>query len=449
MKEIRTLIEKDLPGNNLKAFTSIYRYGRKSRVKQWAYITTTIGIVILLLPWTQNIRARGYVTTLRQESRPQEINSIIAGRIVKWYIKEGDRVNKGDTIAQLAEIKDNYLDTNLLLRTREQVTAKTEAVHAYDSKIEAATAQVAAIEQIRSLKMSQLRNKIQQLLLKISSDSMEAIAAGTDFRIADAQYKRQRIMRDSGLASLVQLEQRNQYLQSAAAKKISAETKYSNTLTDLVNARYELRQAEQEYNEKLLKVTADRAAAQSDRATGMAEVAKLSNQYANYVVRAGMYYLIAPQSGQVVQAKKSGINEVIKEGEKLAEIVPDKIDHAVELYIDPMDMPLVKQNQEVRFLFDGFPAVVFSGWPAASYGIFSGRVVAIENSLSDNGKFRILVAEVPDAKPWPPELRLGTGANGIALLNNVPVWYELWRNMNGFPPDYYTVKQKKNEAGKK
>jgi RsmE family RNA methyltransferase len=32
---------------------------------------------------------------------------------------------------------------------------------------------------------------------------------------------------------------------------------------------------------------------------------------------------------------------------------------------------------------------------------------------------------------------------GISLLKNVPIWYELWRNINGFPPDYYQASYKK------
>ena len=36
-----------------------------------------------------------------------------------------------------------------------------------------------------------------------------------------------------------------------------------------------------------------------------------------------------------------------------------------------------------------------------------------------------------------PILLPGGGANGIALLNNVPLWYEIWRLLNGFPPDLY------------
>ena len=121
--------------------------------------------------------------------------------------------------------------------------------------------------------------------------------------------------------------------------------------------------------------------------------------------------------------------------------------YAVELFIRPVDLPLVAKGQKVRFLFDGFPAIVFSGWPNASYGTFGGKIVAVENSVSVNGKFRVLVAEDPDDKSWPYQLKLGTGANGIALLKNVPVWYELWRNVNGFPPDYYmpTNEPKKQE----
>jgi hypothetical protein len=91
----------------------------------------------------------------------------------------------------------------------------------------------------------------------------------------------------------------------------------------------------------------------------------------------------------------------------------------------------------VRFIFDGFPAVVFSGWPEASYGSFGGKIIAIESNRSENGLFRLLVIEDKDDRPWPKDLKMGTGASGFALLKDVPVWYELWRNINGFPADYY------------
>jgi hypothetical protein len=117
------------------------------------------------------------------------------------------------------------------------------------------------------------------------------------------------------------------------------------------------------------------------------------------------------------------------------------------MFVEPMDLPLIGIGQKVRFVFDGFPAIVFSGWPQNSYGTFGGVVSAVETSVSDNGKFRVLVAEDPSDKKWPTMLRMGGGANGIALLKNVAIYYELWRNINGFPPDYY--KAGKTDKAKK
>ena len=424
----------------LKAYNNIYRHNKNSHIKYWAIGLLVSLLVILFLPWTQNIRAKGRVTTLRQEQRPQELNSIIPGKIVKWFVKEGDMVQAGDTILQISEVKDDYFDPNLVSRTGEQLDAKQMSIEYYKNKVSATQTQIGALGNNRLLKQSQLENKIQQLKLKLQSDSAENIAAMNDYTIASLQYKRQKAMYDSGLVSLTQLEQRNQAFQNALAKRTSAENKFGATRQELIIARIEMDAINQDFVEKVSKAQGDQFQSLSQIAGGQGDVAKLQNQYSNYNIRRGMYFITAPQAGQITKAKKAGIGEIIKEGEMLVEIVPDKIDYAVELFIEPMDLPLISLNQKVRFLFDGFPAIVFSGWPNTSYGTFSGEVVAIENSVSLNGKFRILVKEdEEDKKNWPKELKIGAGTQGIALLKNVPVWYELWRNVNGFPPDFYKV----------
>jgi multidrug resistance efflux pump len=244
-------------------------------------------------------------------------------------------------------------------------------------------------------------------------------------------------MLDSGLVSLTQLEQRNQYYQSALAKKISAENKLKASEQELNIISIEFTAIQQDYQEKILKTESDRLGSLSSVASGEGDVAKLRNLYASYTIRNGMYYIIAPQDGQIIQAKRSGLGEIVKEGEMLINIVPLNIDYAVELFVRPVDIPLLSKGQKVRFLFDGFPAIVFSGWPEASYGVFQGTIAAVENDASANGKFKVLVKEDRSYRKWPETLRIGTGANGIALLKDVPIWYELWRNINSFPPDYY------------
>lgn len=422
----------------LTAYNNIYRHNKNSRIKYWAMGFLIALLIILFLPWTQNIRARGNVTTLRQEQRPQELNSIIPGKIVKWFVKEGDMVQAGDTILQISEVKDDYLDPNLMNRTSEQLDAKQMSIAYYKNKVSTSQTQIGALDNNRMLKQSQLQNKIQQLKLKLQSDSAENSAATNDLSIASLQFKRQKTMYDSGLVSLTQLEQRNQAYQNALAKKTSAENKLGGTKQELIIAGIEMDAINQDYVEKVSKAQGDQFQSLSQIAGGQGDVAKLQNQFSNYTIRSGMYFITAPQAGQVTRAKKAGLGEIIKEGEMLVEIVPEKMDYAVELFVEPMDLPLISVKQKVRFLFDGFPAIVFSGWPNASYGTFSGEVVAIENVVSPNGKFRVLIKEdATDKKRWPKELKIGAGTQGIALLKNVPVWYELWRNINGFPPDFY------------
>jgi multidrug efflux pump subunit AcrA (membrane-fusion protein) len=393
--------------------------------------------IILFLPWTQNFRSNGLVTTLYQDQRPQQVNTIIGGQLIKWYVKEGDVVRAGDTLIQLAEVKPDYLDPALLERTAEQLEGKAQSVEFYKQKAGTAEQQLQALDKGIGLKLEQLKNKLTQLELKVQADSAETVAAANDLNIARVQFERQRVLYDSGVVSLTQLEQRNQTYQSAFAKKISAENKLANTKQELVITKLEIRAQVQDNLEKKAKTEGERLQSLTAIANGQAEVAKLKNLYASYSIRNGMYYILAPQNGQVIKAKKAGLGEYVKEGEMIVEIVPEKISYAVEMFVRPLDAPLINPGQKVRLLFDGFPAIVFSGWPNASYGTFGGIVTAVEKNINGVGKFRVLVKEDPNDKPWPPQLQVGAGGQGIALLKDVPIWYELWRNFNGFPADYY------------
>lgn len=408
-----------------------------------------IFFIFLFLPWTQNIRADGFLTTLRPEQRPQTVNAIIPGRIEKWYVREGNLVQKGDTILFLSEIKPDYFDPALLARTRQQIDAKSGAIVSYREKVGALEAQIEALARTRDLKLEQARNYVRQAELKVISDSTDLVAARANETIADAQLTRMRQLYADGLNPLTDLEARNLKYQEAKAKAISAENKLLASRNELINARVELISIEQQYRDKLAKARSERASSISEALDADATVAKMEVQYSNYEVRSGFYYVTAPQTGYVTKAIRAGIGETVKEGEQLVSIMPVKYDLAVEMYIDPVDLPLMSLGNKVRFIFDGWPAIVFSGWPNASYGAFGGEVVAIDNFISANGKYRVLVSPDPDDHPWPEGLRVGSGAVGMALLNDVPIWYELWRQLNGFPPNYYKpdTKQDKLKSG--
>ena len=391
----------------------------------------------MFLPWRQNIQATGKVITLLPNQRPQEIQTNIAGRVSAWKIKEGDFVKEGDTIVVLTEIKTEYLDPALLDQTELQINAKEKSVLSYTSKIDAINEQIKQLENNRDLSQSKALNKIEQEQFKLKIEQAELTAAVVAVNIAKKQYERDSVLAIDLLRSPLDVENRRLKYQDAIAKKIGLEAKIRSANNAVETAKIEYRNVRSEYGEKLAKTESDRFSAISSQLETEAEVSKLRNSYNNYNIRNGFYIITAPQAGYISKTSIRGLNETVKEGQAICTIVPDGASLAVELKLQPNDMPLVDVGETVNFVFDGWPTIVFSGWPAASFGTFYGTVYGVDNMVDENGEYRVLVKSDNTKKVWPSALKLGVGARGYMLLKTVPVWYELWRILNGFPADFY------------
>ena len=420
----------------------------KKRLKILIWVIVAF-FLMLFLPWTQNIRSKGLVTALRPDQRPQTIHSIIAGRIEKWYVAEGDYVAAGDTILRISEVKDEYFDSLLLPRTQQQVDAKTQAAQSYGEKVGALENQISALEQNNILKLQQARNNLKIAELKVQSDSMELVQAKVNYDIGKYQLDRAEQLLKEGLISVTTLEGRRLKFQEVQAKLTGTENKFLSSKNEFITSRIDLSAIDNEFKDKVAKANSDKFTAMSSQFDAEATVTKLENQYSNYERRAQYRYILAPQNGYIAKAIQVGIGETIKEGAEIVNIVPADAELAVEMYVQPVDLPLVQPGNKVRFIFDGWPAIVFSGWPQLSNGTFGGVVIAIDQFAGPTNQYRVLVTEDPEEEGWPDLLRMGSGAEGIALFNDVPVWYEIWRQLNGFPADYYSQEEKDKTASAK
>jgi multidrug resistance efflux pump len=392
-------------------------------------------LLAMFLPWTQNIRSYGSMTTYLPQDRPQTIQTIIAGRIERWYVREGQPVQKGDTIVRISEIKEKFFDPRLLERYADQIRAKEGSQSSTADKVEALAKQVRALQQEKMLSLEKARNKLVQARLKIKSDSTDLKALNIDYDIAVYQSRRADSLYKKGLISLNELERRNLKVQESNAKQISMENKMLTSRNELLNANIELNSIEAEYTTKISKAESDLQSALSYLYETQGEIAKMNNEYANLSIRSGFYFVTAPQDGYVVQTRVSGVGENISEGDAICTIMPIGSALAVQLYVKPMDVPLLEKGRKVRIQFDGWPALVFSGWPNYTFGTFGGVVAVIDN-IDTKGHYRMMVIPDPADDPWPEQLRVGSGAYGWVMLKDVPIWYELWRQFNGFPPDY-------------
>lgn len=413
------------------------------------YAVLLVLFLIMFLPWTQNIRTQGTVSTLLPEQRPQTIHSIIPGRVEAWYVREGDFVKKGDTILKLAEMKDQYFDPELLSRTKNQIDLKENSLDAYKEKLVAQLEQINSISSQRSLELEQARIRLEQARLRLQNDSIAYRAALINYQTAQIQYDRVDSLYQSGLKSRNELELKNLKLQETKAYETEAKNKWLNAKNELINLKLAISGIQQKFNAELSKLQSDRLSTLSTRLDAESDIAKMNNEYSNYIIRSGNYYLTAPQDGYITKVYRMGIGETIKEGDPVLSIMPAKYDLTAEIFVAPIDLPLLEVGQVIRLQFDGWPAIVFSGWPNVSYGTYSGRIYAIDQFISENGKFRVMVSPDPEKAPWPKALRYGGGVQALILLKNVPIGYEVWRKLNGFPPDYYKASEQDASMDKK
>jgi multidrug resistance efflux pump len=404
-------------------------------IRNWLRGTIIALLLMLLLPWQQNIQGYGKVTPFRPQDRPQAVQSVIAGRIERWAVREGQFVRKGDTLVVISEIKEKFFDPQILARTDQQISQKMDAVQSKQQKINALQKQIGALQAGLRFKLAQAKNKVEQSRYKVEVERAELEAARVNARLAADQYDRMEKLYKQGLESLTNLQNRSNKNQEAQAKLIAAENKFNLAQNELRNAEIELNSVEADYLDKISKAESTLSETAAEIFESQADINKMRIEYSNLVVRSGLYVIRAPQDGYIVRASRAGIGETIKEGEEVITIVPLHSQLAVEIFVKPMDLPLLYEGCPVRVQFDGWPALVFSGWPNVSVGTFGGRVAAIDRVISTNGKYRILVTPDPNEDPWPELIRAGSGVYGWAMLNNVLLGYELWRLFNGFPPE--------------
>jgi membrane fusion protein, adhesin transport system len=369
-----------------------------------AWIITALiivtGFFLAFTPWQQTVVGSGKVTSFAPEARPQTVESVISGRIVRWYIAEGAAVRKGDTICVLADININYFDKELLGKLE---NLRESTFEAQEQSIEVA---------IQRRKQSEQRYN--QAKARLENSIVEVVYARTRYERADTLY-------DQRLTSRRDLETAQLNLQKAIADSVSWAAALRSALQDV-----------------------DAFRADEERVISQAYVAmqEADVRLANAQGRIGAGTIVAPISGTVVRIAKAGAGQTVKEGELLATIVPTTTDQAAEIYISSMDAALLEPGRLVSLQFSGFPAAQVSGWQNIAVGIFHGRVRVIDAVDDGTGSYRILVVPDPAMRRWPDArwLRQGTSVTGWVLLNEVPVGYEIWRQFMGFPPQF-PVKQ--------
>ncbi|MEM0983613.1 MAG: HlyD family efflux transporter periplasmic adaptor subunit [Planctomycetota bacterium] len=383
---------------------------------------------LLLAPWVQTVRGAGEVVAFTPNEREQQIEAPIKGRIVKLHVIEGDVVRQGDLLFEMSDIDPlrlQQIETQLESEQNRRVNTENQLFQAEASADNFRTVGAWTVDAFDQARITAERG--------VEAAEAGLRAANAQVALDKAQVERKRSLIGDGAVSQRQLE--------------VAEADYDTSLAKVEEAKAKVEAAKADLEAAKSKLTAIRAEtdAKVNEAVGKVEETKGKIQEIDQKI-AGLAGELRRQQTQIVRAPRDGAifrvnafteGTVASEGDPIVTLVPDTEQRSVEIFIDGNDAPLVSVGSTVRLQFEGWPAVQFAGWPSVAVGTFGGKVAFVDATDNGQGQFRILVVpDENDDQDWPSRrfLRQGVRAKGWVLLNEVSVGWELWRQLNGFPP---------------
>lgn len=385
-----------------------------------------VALALLLAPWQQSSHGVGQVVAFSPVDRPQEIHAPINGRVARWHVTEGTRVRDGDLLVEMEDIDPAYLQ-----RLEENRRAIEDALEAARERASAYSRQEVAYVEARKLKMKAAELKVDMAGQKIAVVDQEIEAAQAQVVTTEQNLKRRKDLLAQGLVSDRDVELAELDRAKAQASLNAYRAKRTEALAERKALEADLLRVGSEELGKIASSHAEVRKAQSDEAKAREELIKIDvslSRQRSSTVRAS-------RSGTVLWVNGNLGANVVKAGETLVILVPEEGEHAVELWVDGNDVPLVQVDRKVRLQFEGWPAVQFAGWPQVAVGTFGGTVAFVDAMSRKEGKFRVVVRPDPEEEPWPAGhyLRQGVRTHGWVLLDEVSLGFELWRQLNGFP----------------
>ena len=374
-----------------------------------------IGIIVGLgfTPWQQSVSGSGRVVALAPLDRQQTISAPVDGRVVRWHVTEGTKVQTGDLIV---EISDN--DPGVIDRLGSELQAARDRTQSLGDRI-------AGLEASRENALAAAESRVLMAVERERAADRATDAANATLVAAKLNLERQDQLHNRGLTATRNVE--------------LARMDNDRALAEVERARAALKGAKEDNSATVSerkKVAADYRALIEDARASRSSAAGAVRPIETRLARQSTQEIRAPREGVVLRLLAQPGSEMLKAGEPIAVLVPNTTETVVELWVEGNDMPLLQAAAPVRLQFEGWPAVQFVGWPSVAVGTFGGRVKLIDATDDGAGRFRVLIAPDQADEPWPSTryLRQGVRTNGWVLLRQVRLGFELWRRFNGFPP---------------
>lgn len=438
------------------------------RLGRWLLVLIgLLSFAALLVPWQQSIRGEGAIIAFDPFERPQPVQAPVKGRIAdrgegvqeNAYVKQGQllfRIEDQDPL-YLSRLEQQVGNAESELAVARERLERARGLRDNNLRIvEVTTEEIEAMRTARDELMLAYDRFVDQADNKLAAEQSKLVAAEAKLWQAEADYQRKRQLFEDGIESQLKAQESEQKYRDAEAYVQVARQEVENARNGVAGKKNERASKRQEWQAKINKVLSLLEKAHGDVAKAEIDINKTSeeiNQKETKVLEQQRKLAVqqtqdvrAPRDGYIMDLAVFDTSSIVKPGDQLCRIVPQTESPAVQVWVAGNDAPLIAPGRHVRLQFEGWPAVQFSGWPSVAIGTFGGQVALVDPTDDGLGKFRVVVLPDPESNPWPehPYLRQGGRCYAWILLDQVPLGYEVWRRMNGFPPSFGSMPDAKS-----
>jgi multidrug resistance efflux pump len=409
------------------------RYGRIS-IK----LLLVFFLFIAFVPWTQTITTTGQLSAYSPFERPQDIEAQITGRIRKWHVYEGVRVKQGELILEMDDWDPQFMSPDLLPLLEQRKKALDQQRRGALERAKQLDNRIADMQNLVKSAVPSAEARVVEAENKVREAEQRVAAAKVAVDTAELNVGRHQQLAVQGLVSQRELELSIQAAIASKAELEGAQAALQAAQQGMKALRFGRDQVSAEMLQRLLDAEAALAGAQAEAGRASDQFADVELRLSNATQRRIASRIYAPIDGTVVRMAEVGTGETVRPGDKLLRLSPLSADKAAEMVADGLDAPLLNVGRKVRLLFYGIPAIPLPAWPEMMAGTYGGVIKVVDQVDNGKGNYRFWVGPDPEDRPWPEQahVRQGTKVMAWVILNRVPLWYELWRRFNLFPPDY-------------
>ncbi len=346
---------------------------------------------------------------IRPNGELRIVQSAVAGKVKSIQVTSNQVLNKGDVIAyiddsdliiQKKQLQGSIEQGNILLaRTDAQIAAVEQKIIAEKNKINSTIASAEA-----ELSRQKRRYKDRKITTVAEVAEIEAV-----LKLAQEEYNRYQELADTGAISWLKLKEKEAALETAVARLQKVKAALNPSTAEMEIAQKQIAQAKAIGKATLASLTADKEQLKQQKAEiannlyrNQQELELLETKFQDTIIR-------SPIAGTIQQLHFRNSNQVVQEGDILAQIAPSNTPLEIKTWVAPEAISKLEVGQRAL--------IKISACPYPDYGTLPGTVSAVspDSSIESQDRGNNIATASYEVTIQPQSLSLSSGAKKCTI----------------------------------